>query len=124
MSYNILVADNSNKTRQNIVKSLKQIGVSKTTEAADGEQAINLFQKGQFDLVLTDWNLSTPKGENVVQQIRMFNKEVPIIATSTASQKNGELEAKQTGASDFLVKPFSNELLREKIERFLGATAG
>ena len=124
MSYNILVADNSNKTRQNIVKSLKQIGVSATTEAADGEQAINLFQKGQFDLVLTDWNLSTPKGENVVQQIRKFNKEVPIIATSTASQKNGELEAKQTGASDFLVKPFSNDLLREKIERFLGTTAG
>ena len=117
MSTRCLVADDSSTMRKIILRSLNAVGVSDIVEAADGEEAIDLFGKGEFGLVLTDWNMPGKNGLEVVQAIRATNKDVPVIMVTTEGEKARVLEAIQAGVSDYLVKPFTADTLREKLEK-------
>jgi two-component system chemotaxis response regulator CheY len=103
--------------RKIILRSLNAVGVNDIVEAADGEEAIDLFSKGEFDLVLTDWNMPGKSGLEVIQTIRQSNKDVPILMVTTEAEKSRVLEAIQAGVSDYLVKPFTADTLREKLEK-------
>lgn len=117
MSARVLVADDSSTMRKIILRSLQAVGVPTAVEAADGEEAINLFKPGEFDLVLTDWNMPGKNGLEVIQAIRQQDPKVPIIMVTTEAEKSRVLEAIQAGVSDYLVKPFTAETLREKLEK-------
>jgi two-component system chemotaxis response regulator CheY len=117
MGTRCLVADDSSTMRKIILRSLNAVGVSDITEAADGEEAIKLFGDGGFNLVLTDWNMPGKSGLEVIQAIRATNKEVPIIMVTTEAEKSRVLEAIQAGVSDYLVKPFTADTLREKLAK-------
>jgi two-component system, chemotaxis family, chemotaxis protein CheY len=117
MATRCLVADDSSTMRKIILRSLNAVGVSDITEAADGEEAIKLFGEGGFNLVLTDWNMPGKSGLEVIQAIRATNKEVPIIMVTTEAEKSRVLEAIQAGVSDYLVKPFTADTLREKLAK-------
>jgi two-component system chemotaxis response regulator CheY len=116
MSTRVLVADDSSTMRKIILRSLKAVGVS-AVEAADGEVAVGLFNPGDFDLVLTDWNMPGKTGLEVTQEIRKKDADVPIIMVTTEAEKTRVLEAIQAGVSDYLVKPFTADTLREKLEK-------
>lgn len=118
MSKKVLVADDSSTMRKIILRSLQAVGVPDATEAADGVEAVDTFSKGQFDMVLTDWNMPGKSGLEVIQDIRKTNKDVPIIMVTTEAEKSRVLEAIQAGVSDYLIKPFTAETLREKLEKF------
>ncbi len=118
MSARVLVADDSSTMRKIILRSLAAVGVPDATEAADGEEAVAKFGEGEFDLVLTDWNMPGKNGLEVIQTIRQTNKDVPIIMVTTEAEKSRVLEAIQAGVSDYLVKPFTADTLREKLEKF------
>ena len=118
MSAKVLVADDSSTMRKIIVRSLQAVGVTDPAEAADGDEAISMFKAGTFDLVLTDWNMPGKNGLEVIQEIRNSNKDVPIIMVTTEAEKSRVLEAIQAGVSDYLVKPFTADTLREKLEKF------
>jgi len=116
----VLLADDSGTMRTIIRRSLESLGVSGAVEAADGVQAIELFKSGgRFDLVLTDWNMPGKSGMEVVREIRTLDKKVPIVMVTTEAEKGRVLEAIEAGVSDYLVKPFTTEVLREKLERFV-----
>lgn len=117
MSTRVLVADDSSTMRKIILRSLTAVGVPGAVEAADGEEAVNLFNPGSFDLVLTDWNMPGKNGLEVVTEIRKQDKDVPIIMVTTEAEKSRVLEAIQAGVSDYLVKPFTADTLREKLEK-------
>jgi len=117
MSTKVLVADDSSTMRKIILRSLAAVGVPEATEASDGDEAVAAFQAGQFDLVLTDWNMPNKNGLEVVQEIRKMNTDVPIIMVTTEAEKGRVLEAIQAGVSDYLVKPFTADTLREKLEK-------
>jgi two-component system, chemotaxis family, chemotaxis protein CheY len=117
MSARVLVADDSSTMRKIILRSLAAVGVPTATEAADGEEAINMFKPGDFDLVLTDWNMPRKNGLEVIQEIRKQDPNVTIIMVTTEAEKSRVLEAIQVGVSDYLVKPFTAEMLREKLEK-------
>ena len=117
MSSKVLVADDSSTMRKIILRSLAAVGVPDAVEAADGDEAIAAFKEGQFDLVLTDWNMPNKNGLEVVQEIRKLNKDVPVIMVTTEAEKARVLEAIQAGVSDYLVKPFTADTLREKLEK-------
>jgi two-component system chemotaxis response regulator CheY len=117
MSKNVLVADDSGTMRKIIIRSLNAVGIDSVVEAADGEQAVSLFEAGKFDLVLTDWNMPGKNGLEVVQLIRQQDRRVPIIMITTESEKRTVLAAIQAGVTDYLVKPFSQDTLREKLEK-------
>ncbi|ADB17982.1 response regulator receiver protein [Pirellula staleyi DSM 6068] len=118
MSARVLVADDSSTMRKIILRSLQAVGVPSAVEAGDGEEAVALFQQSTFDLVLTDWNMPKKNGLEVIQEIRKLNATVPIIMVTTEAEKTRVLEAIQAGVSDYLVKPFTADTLRQKLEKF------
>lgn len=117
MSTRVLVADDSSTMRKIIVRSLLAVGVENTTEAADGTEAVNAFKPGEFDLVLTDWNMPGKNGLEVVKEIRGQDANIPIIMVTTEAEKDRVVQAIQAGVSDYLVKPFNADTLREKLEK-------
>jgi two-component system chemotaxis response regulator CheY len=117
MCAKVLVADDSSTMRKIILRSLQAVGVTDTEEAADGAEALSLFKPGEFDLVLTDWNMPGKTGLEVVQEIRSQDANVPVIMVTTEAEKGRVMEAIQAGVSDYLVKPFTADTLREKLEK-------
>ncbi|HUT14524.1 MAG TPA: response regulator [Thermoguttaceae bacterium] len=117
MGTRVLVADDSSTMRKIILRSLQAVGVTESVEAADGIEAVTLFKEGEFDLVLTDWNMPGKTGLEVVQEIRSQDAEVPIIMVTTEAEKGRVMQAIQAGVSDYLVKPFTADTLREKLEK-------
>jgi two-component system chemotaxis response regulator CheY len=117
MSARVLVADDSSTMRKIIIRSLQAVGVGTTTEAQDGAEAVSLFKPGEFDLVLTDWNMPGKTGLEVVQEIRAQDAKVPIIMVTTEAEKGRVMQAIQAGVSDYLVKPFTADTLREKLQK-------
>lgn len=113
----VLVADDSSTMRKIILRSLNAVGVTEITEAADGQEAVSLFKPGLFDLVLTDWNMPGMTGLEVLKTIRQQDTSIPIIMVTTEAEKSRVLEAIQAGVSDYLVKPFTADTLREKLEK-------
>jgi len=113
----VLVADDSSTMRKIILRSLQAVGVTDVVEAADGGEAVNLFKPGDFDMVLTDWNMPCKTGLEVVQEVRAQDANVPIIMVTTEAEKGRVLTAIQAGVSDYLVKPFTADTLREKLEK-------
>ncbi|HUY88141.1 MAG TPA: response regulator [Pirellulales bacterium] len=118
MSLNVLIADDSSTMRKIIVRSLLSLGANGLTEAGDGEQAVAHFKAGQFDLVLTDWNMPHKSGLEVVKEIRADNAHVPIIMITTEAEKSRVVEALQAGVTDYLIKPFTAETLKEKLGKY------
>lgn len=114
----VLLADDSGTVRTIIRRSLRTLGVGDIVEAADGVQAVELFQGGGVDLVLTDWNMPGKTGLEVVREIRALDKQVPIIMITTEAERRRVLEAIQAGVSDYLVKPFTTSTLEQKLGRF------
>ena len=111
----VLVADDSVTMRKIICRSLQAIGVSDTVEAADGDETVALFESGQIDVVLLDWNMPGKSHWDVVEEIRAQDAYVPIIMVTTADEASRVKTAVQAGVSDYLVKPFTAEALREKL---------
>ena len=117
MSARVLVADDSNTMRKIIIRNLQAVGVPTAVEASDGNEAVQSFVPGQFDLVLTDWNMPGKSGLEVIQEIRAKDAKVPIIMITTEAEKSRVVQAIQAGVSDYLVKPFTSDTLREKLEK-------
>lgn len=117
MSARILVADDSTTMRKIVLRSLGTAGVSAIVEAADGDEAVTLFQVGEFDLVLTDWRMPGRTGIEVAREIRRLDKKVPIILMATELEPYPAAEAATAGVTDRLIKPFSPEAIRELLEK-------
>lgn len=115
----VLVADDSSTMRKIIIRSLQAVGVNDAVEANDGQEAIDMFAKGGIDLILTDWNMPGKTGLDVVREIRTSNTNVPIIMITTEAEKRRVVEAIQAGVTDYLLKPFQADNLREKLSRFM-----
>jgi len=113
----VLVADDSSTMRKIILRSLQSVGITDVVEAADGSEAVNLFKPDEFDMVLTDWNMPGKTGLEVVQDIRGIDTKIPIIMVTTEAEKGRVLAAIQAGVSDYLVKPFTADTLKEKLEK-------
>ena len=113
----VLVADDSSTMRKIILRSLQAVGVKDVAEAADGAEAVAMFAPGKFDMVLTDWNMPGMTGLEVLKKIREQDQNIPVIMVTTEAEKSRVLEAIQAGVTDYLVKPFTPDTLREKLEK-------
>lgn len=123
MSANVLVADDSGTMRKIIIRSLNAVGITSVVEAPDGVQAVALFKPGTFDLVLTDWNMPGKTGLDVIKEVRAQDAKVPIIMITTEAEKSRVVQAIQAGVTDYLVKPFTPETLRAKLDKHVAMTA-
>lgn len=116
----VLVVDDSGVMRKIIVRSLNAVGVSDVVEAGDGQDAFDKFQAESFELVLTDWNMPVRSGLELVKDIRATGSKVPIMMVTTEAQKSQVITAIQAGVTDYLTKPFENETLRKKLDKYVG----
>jgi two-component system chemotaxis response regulator CheY len=119
-----LVVDDSATMRRIVVNALKSIGYTETAEAADGNEALALCDGG-VGLVITDWNMPVMGGLDLVKRLRA-NPETaatPILMVTTRSIKDDILTAVQAGVSNYIVKPFTPQVLKEKIDQMLAGAA-
>jgi two-component system, chemotaxis family, chemotaxis protein CheY len=121
MSLKVLLADDSGTMRKIIIRSLEAVGITDTTEAKDGEECLAKFAQHSFDFVITDWNMPGKSGLEVAKGIRAAGSKVPIFMVTTESERARVLEAVQAGVTDYLVKPFTQEALREKLDKYAPA---
>ncbi|MBX3451438.1 MAG: response regulator [Planctomycetaceae bacterium] len=114
----VLLVDDSGTMRTIQRRCLAKLGIEDVAEAEDGQQALQLFEAAAFDLVMTDWNMPHMDGLTLLQEIRKRNKQIPVIMITTEAERARVVTAIQHGVSDYLVKPFTPDGLKEKLERW------
>jgi two-component system chemotaxis response regulator CheY len=118
MGLKVLVADDSGVMRKIIIRSLNAVGVTEITEATDGAEALAIFQQGDFNIVLTDWNMPVKTGLELTKDIRALGSNVPIMMITTEAERTRVMEAIEAGVNDYLAKPFEATTLREKLDKY------
>ncbi len=115
----VMLVDDS-RTMRNIQKNiLSQIGLTDIVEAVDGQDAVGKLDDGLPDLLLVDWNMPNMDGLTFVKHFRSTNRETPIIMVTTESEKSRVIEAIKAGVNNYIVKPFTPEILIERIQETL-----
>jgi two-component system, chemotaxis family, chemotaxis protein CheY len=120
-SMNVLIVDDY-KTMLRIIRNLlKQIDFNNVEEATDGGEALAKLKAGNFGLVISDWNMVPMSGLELLQEVRQDSrlKTLPFIMITAESKTENVVAAKQAGVSNYIVKPFNAETLRDKIEKVL-----
>ena len=118
---NVLIVDDY-KTMLSIIRNLlKQIDFNNVEEASDGAEALLKLRAGNFGLVISDWNMQPMTGLELLQEVRQDTrlKAMPFIMITAESKTENVVAAKQAGVSNYIVKPFNAETLRDKIEKVL-----
>ncbi len=118
---NILIVDDY-KTMLRIIRNLlRQLDFNNVDEATDGAQALAMLRSGNYGLVISDWNMQPMTGLQLLQEVRADGKlrNLPFIMITAESKTENVVAAKQAGVSNYIVKPFNAETLKEKIEKVL-----
>jgi len=116
----ILVVDDSQTMRRIIINTLRQIGQNDILEAGDGIEGLaQLHNEPNIGLILTDWNMPNMNGLEFLTKVREVNKTIPIVMITTEAEKTNVITAIKAGASNYIVKPFTPEILKEKLTAYL-----
>ena len=117
-----LVVDDSATMRRILVNSLQRIGFADCVEAEDGLQALEKFDEG-ISFVITDWNMPTMSGIDFARALRAhaFGRTVPILMVTTRSVREDIVTAVDAGVNSYIVKPFTPQVLKERIEQVLSS---
>jgi two-component system chemotaxis response regulator CheY len=119
----ILVVDDSSTMRRIIVNTLARLGYKDVVQAADGVEAWDALQANEdIGVVITDWNMPNMNGLELVKKIRAQDKYklMPIIMVTTEGGKKEVIIALKAGVNNYIVKPFTPQVLKEKLEGVLG----
>ncbi len=116
----ILVVDDMMTMRKLVTKACREIGFTDITEANDGSQAWQAIGEASppFGLIISDWNMPNCSGLDLLKRIRADSRfgKTPLILVTAEAEESQIVEAAKAGVSQYLVKPFTTDSLREKIE--------
>jgi PleD family two-component response regulator len=117
----ILLVDDLTSMRKVVRKLLSSLGYSNIREARDASEAVRMLSLGEFDLIISDWNMPTMSGYQLLEFVRSRarHEHVPFVMLTMQSDKESVLAAKESGVSDYLVKPFTVGELENKLQRLL-----
>lgn len=115
----ILVVDDMSTMRRIIKTILNQLGYTNIDEAENGKQALAKLKNEKYDFVITDWNMPEMDGLTLVKEIRSDPdlKNLPVLMVTAEAKKENVMEALKAGVSNYIVKPFTAEVLKEKMEK-------
>jgi len=115
----ILIVDDFSTMRRIIKNLLRDLGFSNTSEADDGNTALPILKKGGFDFLVTDWNMPGMTGLDLLKAVRAEPelKSLPVLMVTAESKREQIVEAAQAGVNGYIVKPFTANTLKEKIDR-------
>ena len=117
----IMLVDDSDVVRSVVKKALALYGYNETIEAADGLLALEALKSSakKVELFVLDVNMPRMDGITLVGRLRELNKDVPIIMLTTETDKAKMIQAKNLGATGWIIKPFETEKFIKVIEMFL-----
>ena len=117
MSKEILIVDDSPSVRRMVSMTLQQAGYT-VAEAVDGAKGLEAAKARRYDMVITDQNMPNMTGLELLQNIRQNSgcTDMPVLMVTAEGLKENVLEAVKAGVSNYVVKPFTAEVLQEKIE--------
>lgn len=114
-----LVVDDFSTMRRIVRNLLKELGFINVQEAEDGVDALAKLRAGEFDFVVSDWNMPNMTGLELLQNIRADAKlkHLPVLMVTAEAKKENIIQAAQAGASGYVVKPFTAATLDEKLKK-------
>lgn len=114
-----LVVDDFSTMRRIVRNLLKELGFTNVDEAEDGVIALQKLKAGEFDFVVTDWNMPNMTGIELLRAIRADAalKALPVLMITAEAKKENIIEAAQAGASGYIVKPFTAGTMSEKLNK-------
>ena len=115
----ILVVDDFSTMRRIVKNLLRDLGFTNTHEADDGSTAWPILQSGDFDFLITDWNMPGMTGIELLQKVRADErlKTLPVLMVTAEAKRDQIVAAAQAGVNGYVVKPFTAAALKEKIEK-------
>jgi two-component system, chemotaxis family, chemotaxis protein CheY len=121
-----LVVDDSPTMRRIVINALKTFGYGEIIEAEDGQEGLSKLMGDKVDFVITDWNMPNMTGLELTKAIRSNDslKHLPILMVTTRGLKQDIVEALQARVNNYVVKPFTPQVLKEKIDAVLKAVNG
>ena len=119
----VLIVDDYGTMRRIVRNLLGQIGFEQIDEAEDGKSALDKLQQRSFDLVISDWQMEPMSGLDLLKAVRgdARFRHLPFIMITAANKTENVIAAKAAGVSNYVVKPFTVEVLKRKIDTVLGA---
>ncbi len=115
----ILIVDDFSTMRRIIKNLLRDLGYTNTQEADDGNTALPMLKSGDFQFVVTDWNMPGMQGIDLLKAIRADEKlkSIPVLMVTAEAKKQQIIEAAQAGVNGYIVKPFTAATLSEKLDK-------
>ena len=116
-----LVVDDYLSMRRMVKSVLNDLGYSNVTEADDGSTALPLLRDGQFDFLITDWNMPGMPGLELLKAVRANARlaKLPVLMVTAEAKREQIVEAVQAGVNGYIIKPFTAEVLKEKLAKIL-----
>lgn len=116
-----MIVDDSSTMRRIIRNTLAQAGYSDTAEADNGISALSVLSREKVDFILADWNMPEMDGLQLVKAVRANAdlKHIPVLMVTTEAAKDDIIEAIKSGVTGYIVKPFTAQVLKEKVEKVL-----
>jgi len=115
----ILIVDDFSTMRRIIKNLLRDLGFTNTAEADDGTTALPMLQNGNFDLLVTDWNMPGMQGIDLLKAVRADPRlqMLPVLMVTAEQKKEQIIEAAKAGVNGYIVKPFTAATLKEKLDK-------
>jgi two-component system, chemotaxis family, chemotaxis protein CheY len=115
----VLIVDDFATMRRIVKNILKQLGFENVEEAEDGAQAYSKLKDGGFGFVISDWNMPNMDGIELLRKVRSDPalKDMPFLMVTAEAEKEKVIEAIKAGVSNYIVKPFTAEVLKEKMDK-------
>lgn len=115
----ILVVDDFSTMRRIIKNLLRDLGFSNVDEADDGLTALPMLKTGNFDFLVTDWNMPGMQGIDLLKAVRQDQNisDLPVLLVTAEAKREQIVEAATAGVNGYVVKPFTAGTLKEKIEK-------
>ncbi|HEU4590939.1 MAG TPA: chemotaxis response regulator CheY [Steroidobacteraceae bacterium] len=120
-----LVVDDFSTMRRIVKGLLNELGYTEITEADDGTTALPLLKNGNFDFLITDWNMPGMPGLELLKAVRGDARlaKLPVLMLTAEAKREQIIEAAQAGVSGYVIKPFTAATLKEKIDKILASKA-
>ena len=117
-----LIVDDSSTMRRIIINTLNKLGHQDVAEAGNGREGLDrLSSGGPVDVIITDWNMPEMSGIDFIRTVRSMPdiKDTPVLMVTTNAAKDDIVEALRAGVNNYVVKPFTPDTIKEKIEAAL-----
>jgi two-component system chemotaxis response regulator CheY len=120
-----LVVDDFSTMRRIVKNFLNDLGYNDVTEADDGNTALPILKQGNIDFLVTDWNMPGMPGLDLLKAVRADPAlaKMPVLLVTAEAKREQIVEAAQAGVNGYVVKPFTAQTLKEKIEKILASRA-